>query len=1131
MKKIIIFLYAVCFLFDYSVAQTYQLPNGGFENWEGSGTSAEPTHWSSFMTGSGSGLAFSFGQNQQISLSTDVRPGTSGTKSVRLYAKEIMGVIANGIITTGQVNMASTTPSDPSNHTITRRASAAFNQPLSAKPDSIRFWCKFNCPSSTQKARMNAVIHDSYDYMDPDSYDGNAPRHVVGKALAEFTRGTQTWTEYLVPFNYNFQSSTPSYILITFATNRTPGEGSSSDQLFIDDISFIYNPRLSNINVAGNSIPGFDPEVTQYNVTVYGETPLTTITVTTASPNATYQITQPTPANPVGIIRVNNGDATNTYYVYFTYVNSSSNLVYVAPPPLGNDANDGSATTPFASLQQALAFASSDSATRIIMAVGTYQETQILELKSNITIDGGYTPSDTSDWTKSGGTSTIQVNSLEYIGDYSHKIGFRSVADSNWTIRDITLNIPSATTADRAPSGKGATVYGIYMMGTTAGNRMENCNIVVGNGGSGQNGVSGQNGSNGNNGGAGGSGGLSPLTNSGLEVGTGGAAVGSGQVSGGGGGAGSAGGEGYHGTSNAGAPGYMGGAYNGGAGGNGGAGVSYTVNGKVGSPGANGPNGVTVPANAQYNWSTYFIPAAQGGNGTDGFGGGGGGGGSGGGGATGQTLFINNQYCGGAGGGGGSGGTAGRGGTGGFGGGGSFGIYCFATFTPELLNTRITVGNPGSGGTGGSGGSGGTGGSGGSGGGCSSTGNAGNGGAGGRGGNGGRGGIGENGITGAFDQIVIIDQNSLIKENISCPIVEDVVFCANDSIILKAIPGFNGNTCRWYSSDSSLTILNVDTIFTPHILGDTVFYVATFDSLHSNESLERIPLFVRVNPQPAIPLISDVHRCEIGVVNLSAIMGLNATTCYWYSSLDSVIPMVTGTFYSDSISETTTYYISGVNENTGCESPIIPIVASLGFHSDTTLFQANICRGEDYVDNGFELLNQSASNTYFLLFENSTGCDSIVRLDLIVNPHSDSTIFDTIYKGSAYTENGFNIEVQEDLGTQFFQNNLENEFSCDSTIFLYLTVIEDNSGVSYIRNQGVRIYPNPASTLLYIALESTLSEEVQKITIFDIYGKLLFRISTNEQLITFDLSGYASGVYVLKIDTPKGQLTQKIIKK
>ena len=217
MKKI----YVLCFtillgIFQYAQSQTYQLPNGGFENWEGSGSSVEPVGWSSFMTASGS--LSSFGK-QQVCSSSDVHTGSPGSKSVKIYSNSILGVIANGMITTGQMNMGSSTPSDPSNHAITHRSQSAFNQPFHGYPDSIRFWSKFVCQSSSQYARVHAIIHDDYDYVDPESYDGNAPSHVVGKALCEFTRGTQGWTKQTYAFNYSYPANTAKYILITATTN------------------------------------------------------------------------------------------------------------------------------------------------------------------------------------------------------------------------------------------------------------------------------------------------------------------------------------------------------------------------------------------------------------------------------------------------------------------------------------------------------------------------------------------------------------------------------------------------------------------------------------------------------------------------------------------------------------------------------------------------------------------------------------------------------------------------------------------------------------------------------------------------------------------------------------------------
>ena len=42
-----------------SAQNNYQLPNNGFESWDGSANDAEPTHWNSFATCDGNGLASS----------------------------------------------------------------------------------------------------------------------------------------------------------------------------------------------------------------------------------------------------------------------------------------------------------------------------------------------------------------------------------------------------------------------------------------------------------------------------------------------------------------------------------------------------------------------------------------------------------------------------------------------------------------------------------------------------------------------------------------------------------------------------------------------------------------------------------------------------------------------------------------------------------------------------------------------------------------------------------------------------------------------------------------------------------------------------------------------------------------
>ena len=59
------------------------------------------------------------------------------------------------------------------------------------------------------------------------------------------------WKRLTVPF-VNGSHTDPRYILATFTTNKTPGGGSSGDEVFVDDICLIYNPSL-NINYSGQT--------------------------------------------------------------------------------------------------------------------------------------------------------------------------------------------------------------------------------------------------------------------------------------------------------------------------------------------------------------------------------------------------------------------------------------------------------------------------------------------------------------------------------------------------------------------------------------------------------------------------------------------------------------------------------------------------------------------------------------------------------------------------------------------------------------------------------------------------------------------------------------------------------------
>ena len=262
MKKILLLLLVVS---QMTLFGQYDVRNGNMSSWSGSGNSTRATYWNSTKNGATgliSGLA-----SQVTYQSTDVPTGIGVTYSVRMQAKTTAGITQNGLMTTGAVNVASMTANTPnSNYNYTRRGSsyAEYNCPFTGMPDSIQFWAKCMNSSATEEARMNAVIHDDYDYHDPEGTGGSAT-HWFAKATHHFAKiGSGTWQQYSVPFVYGGPATTRNYILVTFTTNKTPGGGSNGDELYVTAVKMIYNVHLTDLMVGGVSIPGFNRDKLEY---------------------------------------------------------------------------------------------------------------------------------------------------------------------------------------------------------------------------------------------------------------------------------------------------------------------------------------------------------------------------------------------------------------------------------------------------------------------------------------------------------------------------------------------------------------------------------------------------------------------------------------------------------------------------------------------------------------------------------------------------------------------------------------------------------------------------------------------------------------------------------------------------
>lgn len=247
-------------------SRNYQIPNSGFEDFHKAGKADEPNHWHSFQSATGT-LANMVTGNIHLTKSTDVRPGTSGTTSVKLVPVSVVVAMANGTMTTGRMVAGSMSAKDPKNHAETDISNTdkdangdPFYTLMDGRPDAVKVWAKTKVKSGD--ATISAVITDGTYYQDPEDKTYN---NVFSKAQSAINTSEQ-WQEIVVPFKEQGNNVEPKAILVTISTNGTPGKGDKKDYIIVDDLSLVYNPEAQSIKFNGKKIDGFSPTTYDYTI-------------------------------------------------------------------------------------------------------------------------------------------------------------------------------------------------------------------------------------------------------------------------------------------------------------------------------------------------------------------------------------------------------------------------------------------------------------------------------------------------------------------------------------------------------------------------------------------------------------------------------------------------------------------------------------------------------------------------------------------------------------------------------------------------------------------------------------------------------------------------------------------------
>ncbi|MEM7037663.1 MAG: T9SS type A sorting domain-containing protein, partial [Bacteroidota bacterium] len=179
-----------------------------------------------------------------------------------------------------------------------------------------------------------------------------------------------------------------------------------------------------------------------------------------------------------------------------------------------------------------------------------------------------------------------------------------------------------------------------------------------------------------------------------------------------------------------------------------------------------------------------------------------------------------------------------------------------------------------------------------------------------------------------------------------------------------------------------------------------------------------------------------------------------------------------------------------------------------------------------------------ASGTYYDTIPNTQGCDSSLTLALTITQLDDSVLLNgpqltAVQTGASYQwiDCATGNAIPNATG-QSFQPTVSGSYA----VVLQLNGCADTSachpvtvvGVEKSLGLGVQIAPNPSDGLFQVTLEGFV--DGVELSVFDAFGKVVWRREVTSEVELVDLSGVASGVYYLAVIGDSGVLRRRILK-
>lgn len=240
--------------------------------------------------------------------------------------------------------------------------------------------------------------------------------------------------------------------------------------------------------------------------------------------------------------------------------------------------------------------------------------------------------------------------------------------------------------------------------------------------------------------------------------------------------------------------------------------------------------------------------------------------------------------------------------------------------------------------------------------------------------------------------------------------------------------------------------------YNANLIGYMGFTASTGGS-NDKHSIKNVRIFADIAEANAGP---DVTICSGETAQLGSVSNPNyAYNWTGDSNLNSSTisnPSVTLTNSTSSpISYTYTLETTLANSPNSCpDNDVVTVTVNPILNSTTN---ASVCQGGTYNFSGQSF---TTAGTFPITLQSAFGCDSIVTLNLTINPVLNSTINESICQGSTYFFNGQNIGAAGQ-----YSQTLQTTSGCDSVVFLNLVVnpvLSSSQNVSICQGESYLFY-------------------------------------------------------------------------